>query len=69
ASISPTVAQIHSSQYRNPEALAPGAVLVVGSAQSGCQIAEELQEAGRQVFLSLGSAGRFPMRYRGRDMD
>ena len=69
ASITPAVAQIHSGQYRNPEALAPGAVLVVGSAQSGCQIAEELQEAGRRVFLSLGSAGRFPVRYRGRDMD
>jgi len=69
ASIAPAVKQIHSSQYRNPEALPPGAVLVVGSAQSGCQIAEELHEAGRAVFLSLGSAGRFPMRYRGRDMD
>jgi putative flavoprotein involved in K+ transport len=68
-SIPRAVGQIHSSQYRNPEALSPGAVLVVGSAQSGCQIAEELHEAGREVYLSLGGAGRFPKRYRGRHMD
>ena len=63
------VRQVHSSAYRNPAALPAGAVLVVGSAQSGCQIAEELNEAGRRVFLSLGSAGRLPRRYRGRDTD
>lgn len=68
-SIAPAVHQIHSSQYRSPAALPAGAVLVVGSAQSGCQIAEELHQAGRRVYLSLGSAGRFPMRYRGRDTD
>jgi putative flavoprotein involved in K+ transport len=60
--------QLHSSQYRNPQALPPGAVLVVGSAQSGCQIAEELYQAGRQVYLCVGSAGRVPRRYRGKDM-
>jgi putative flavoprotein involved in K+ transport len=69
SSIPASVRQLHSSEYRNPAALAPGAVLVVGSAQSGCQIAEELHEAGRRVYLSLGSAGRFPRRYRGRDSD
>jgi len=67
--IAPAVRQLHSSQYRNPAALPAGAVLVVGSAQSGCQIAEELNQAGRRVFLALGTAGRFPMRYRGRDTD
>jgi putative flavoprotein involved in K+ transport len=62
------VDQMHSSQYRNPEALSPGAVLVVGSAQSGAQIAEELYKHGRKVYLSVGSAGRGPRRYRGKDI-
>ena len=60
--------QIHSSQYRNPEDLSSGDVLVVGSAQSGCQIAEELYQSGRKVFLSVGKAGRLPRRYRGKDI-
>ncbi len=59
--------QVHSSQYRNPDQMPAGAVLVVGSGQSGCQIAEDLHLAGRQVHLSLGSAPRSPRRYRGRD--
>ncbi len=59
--------QIESGKYRNPQALEPGAVLVVGSGQSGAQIAEELNQAGRKVYLSVGGAGRIPMRYRGRD--
>jgi putative flavoprotein involved in K+ transport len=42
-------------------------VLVVGSAQSGAQIAEELNEAGRKVFLAVSGAGRMPRRYRGKD--
>ena len=61
------VRQIHSSEYRNPDQLPRGAVLVVGSGQSGCQIAEELFEHGREVYLSTGSAGRLPRRYRGDD--
>lgn len=60
--------QLHSHQYRNASQLPPGGVLVVGSGQSGCQIAEELTEAGRQVHISVGSAGRVPRRYRGRDI-
>ncbi len=60
--------QLHSTEYRNPEALPPGAVLVVGSAQSGCQIAEELYQSGRTVYLCVGSAGRAPRRYRGKDV-
>jgi len=68
AGIAPEVTQIHSSRYRNPGALPDGAVLVVGTAQSGCQIAEELYQCGRTVFLATGgSAGRSPRRYRGRD--
>jgi putative flavoprotein involved in K+ transport len=68
ASLSSRMTQLHSSAYRNPEALPPGAVLVVGSAQSGCQIAEELYQRGRQVYLSTGRAGRVPRRYRGKDI-
>jgi len=63
-----SILQNPSGQYRNPDALPPGAILVVGSAQSGCQIAEELLEAGRKVYLCTGSAGRIPRRYRGRDV-
>ena len=62
------IAQVHSSAYRNPAGLAPGAVLVVGSGASGCQIVEDLLAAGRRVFLSVGRHRRFPRRYRGRDM-
>ena len=62
------IRQLYSSEYRNPEALPAGAVLVVGSAQSGCQIAEELYQSGRKVYLSVGSAGRLPRRYRGKDI-
>ena len=61
------IVQVHSSAYRNPAALPPGGVLVVGSGQSGCQIAEDLHLAGRAVHLSLGSAPRSPRSYRGRD--
>lgn len=68
AGISPNVTQMHSSQYRNPDALPAGGVLVVGSAQSGAQIAEELYLSGRDVFLAIGGAGRAPRRYRGKDV-
>jgi putative flavoprotein involved in K+ transport len=68
ASLSSAFTQLHSSRYRNPESLPPGAVLVVGTAQSGGQIAEELYQRGRNVFLSTGSAGRAPRRYRGKDI-
>jgi putative flavoprotein involved in K+ transport len=66
--LSSEINQLHSSEYRNPGALPAGAVLVVGSAQSGCQIAEELYRSGRKVYLSVGNAGRFPRRYRGREI-
>jgi putative flavoprotein involved in K+ transport len=64
----PGVTSLHSHAYRRESDLPPGAVLVVGSAQTGCQLAEELQDAGREVYLSVGSAGRVPRRYRGRDI-
>ncbi len=60
--------QLHSHDYGRESALPPGGVLVVGSGQSGVQIAEELMEAGRAVHLSVGTAGRVPRRYRGHDI-
>jgi putative flavoprotein involved in K+ transport len=68
ARIPSTIFQIHSMQYGNPSSLPEGAVLVVGTGQSGAQIAEELYQSGRKVYLSIGSAGRVPRRYRGRDI-
>lgn len=68
SNVTPDVLQIHSSAYRNAAALPPGAVLVVGTAQSGCQIAEDLHKRGRTVYLSVSGAGRGPRRYRGRDV-
>jgi len=59
--------QIHSADYRNPQQLPDGAVLVVGAGSSGVQIAEELQRAGRTVYLSVGPHDRPPRAYRGRD--
>ena len=61
------VDQINSSAYRAPAQMPDGAVLVVGSGQSGCQIAEDLHLAGRTVHLIVGSAPRAPRVYRGRD--
>jgi putative flavoprotein involved in K+ transport len=60
--------QLSASQYRNPGMLPPGAVLVVGSAQSGVQIAEDLLLSGRSVYLGVGKVGRVPRRYRGKDI-
>ena len=62
------ITSLHSSEYRNPDVLPPGAVLVVGTGQSGCQIAEDLHLAGREVHLATGSAPRVARRYRGRDV-
>lgn len=59
--------QLHSNDYRNPDQLAQGAVLVVGSGSSGSQIAQEILAAGRRVYLSVGPHGRPPRSYRGRD--
>ncbi|GAB4360786.1 MAG: NAD(P)/FAD-dependent oxidoreductase [Kiloniellaceae bacterium] len=59
--------QIHSFDYRNPDQLPQGAVMVVGAGSSGAQIAEELMHAGRRVTLSVGPHDRPPRAYRGRD--
>jgi putative flavoprotein involved in K+ transport len=62
------IVQLHSEQYRNPGALPQGAVLVVGSGQSGAQIAEDLHLAGRKVHLAVGNAPRCARFYRGKDV-
>jgi putative flavoprotein involved in K+ transport len=62
------VAQLHAADYRSPDQLPEGLVLVVGSAQSGCQIAEDLLAGGRRVVLATSGAGRVPFRHRGRDI-
>ena len=61
------ITQMHSSAYRNPGQLAPGAVMVIGAGSSGVQIADELQRAGRRVYLSVGPHDRPPRAYRSRD--
>lgn len=67
SALDPAVAQIHSEEYFSPGQLADGAVLVVGSGQSGAQIAEDLHLAGREVHLAIGNAPRVARTYRGRD--
>ena len=62
------IVQLHTHDYRNPAQLADGAILVVGSGQSGCQVVEDLLGTGREVHLCVGRAGRLPRRYRGRDI-
>lgn len=59
--------QLHSSQYRRAASLPPGAVLIVGSGETGCQLTDELCASGRQVFLCASRSGRRPRRYRGKD--
>ena len=61
------VRQMHSCDYRNPQQLDDGAVLVIGAGSSGSQIADELLRSGRQVYLAIGPHDRPPRRYRGKD--
>jgi putative flavoprotein involved in K+ transport len=67
ADLPPAIAQYVPYTYQQPAALPPGAVLIVGSGQSGCQIAEELRRAGRTVYLSVTRSWGMARRYRGRD--
>ena len=64
----PGMLQIHSEQYRNPQAMPPGKILVVGNGQSGAQLAEDLHLAGREVVLATGDAPRCARFYRGKDV-
>ena len=63
----PRITQLHAHDYRNPGALPDGGVLVVGTGQTGVQLAEELHAVGRKVVLSVGHCWRAPRRYRGLD--
>lgn len=63
----PDLVQLHARDYRNPDQLPPGAVLVVGSGASGTQIADELNRKGRKVYLAVGRFHKTPRRYRGQD--
>jgi putative flavoprotein involved in K+ transport len=62
------VIQMHTSAYRSPDDLPEGAVLIVGSGQSGCEIGMELLEKGRAVHLAVGRCGWMARRYRGREL-
>ena len=62
------ILQLHTATYRRASVLPEGAVVVVGSGQSGVQIAEDLLLAGRKVYLCTSRVGRVPRRYRGRDI-
>lgn len=68
AGLPATIAQLTAGQYRNPDVLPEGAVMVVGASASGTQIARELHRSGRQVVLSAGGHTRVPRSYRGRDI-
>ncbi len=65
--LSKRILQLDAEKYRTAAALPEGAVLVVGSGQTGCQVVDDLRLSGRQVLLSVGEAGRLPRRYRGQD--
>jgi putative flavoprotein involved in K+ transport len=62
------VFQQHTAEYRSPDELPDAPVLVVGSGQSGCQVAEDLVDAGRTVYLSVGACPWVPRSHRGRDL-
>ena len=62
------VTQLLAEEYRNPAALPPGGVLIVGSGQTGCQLAEELHQAGRKVVLACGRCLWAPRRMGGHDL-
>src|SRR2546429_4516665 len=62
-----TLTQLLAEDYSNPSALPSGAVLIVGSGQTGCQLAEELHEAGRKVMIACGRGPWGPRRIGGRE--
>jgi putative flavoprotein involved in K+ transport len=68
AAVPPRIESVTAFAYRNPHALPPGAVLVVGASASGVQLADEIQRSGRQVMLCVGEHVRLPRTYRGRDV-
>lgn len=66
--VPPGVIQLHATEYRGPEQLDPGGVLVVGASATGVQLAEEIHRSGRPVTLAVGEHVRLPRVYRGRDI-
>lgn len=66
--VPPSIATFTSQQYRNPDQLPEGGVLVVGASASGTQIAYEIHRSGRPVTLSVGEHIRAPRVYRGKDI-
>src|SRR5215472_15944974 len=64
-----SIMQLTAQNYRNPEQLADGGVLVVGASSSGTQIAHEIHRSGRPVILSVGEHIRAPRVYRGKDLE
>jgi putative flavoprotein involved in K+ transport len=64
-----SVTTLTTQQYRNPDQLAAGGVLVVGASSSGTQIANEIHRSGRPVTLSVGEHIRAPRVYRGKDLE
>ena len=66
--VPPSIMQLTAKEYRNPEQLADGGVLIVGASSSGTQIAHEIQRSGRPVTLSVGEHIRAPRVYRGKDL-
>jgi putative flavoprotein involved in K+ transport len=67
--VPPSIACLTAQQYRNPDQLADGGVLVAGASASGTQIACEIQRSGRPVTLAVGEHIRAPRLYRGRDLE
>ena len=68
AGLPAAVASLTPLQYRRPDLLPDGGVLIVGASASGVQLAREIQAAGRRVVLSVGEHVRMPRTYRGRDI-
>jgi putative flavoprotein involved in K+ transport len=66
--VPPAVESLHAAEYRRPELLPDGPVLVVGAGATGQQLALELHHAGRDVMLATGRHSRAPRTYRGRDI-
>lgn len=66
--LTPRITQIVPRDYRHPGQLPPGGVLVVGASATGIQIADELQQSGRDVTIAVGQHTRLPRTYRGRDI-
>ncbi len=64
----PQIEQLTPFDYRNPDQLPDGGVLVVGASATGVQLAAELRQSGRPVILAVGEHVRLPRIYRGRDI-